>query len=110
MIPTGAADSGRSLQFRILHIGPIDSVGVVIHDGSMEPVGIHNAQIDLASLMRRAAMGEDVVIARGHKSIARIIRLAPPQAQRLGIDEGKFTVPDNFNDPITKDGLDVFGL
>ena len=99
-----------ALQSSNLHIGPIDSAGAVIHDGSMEPVGIHNAQIDLASLMRRAAMGEDVVIARGHKPIARIIRLAPPQTQRLGIDEGTYTVPDNFNDPITKDGLDVFGL
>jgi antitoxin (DNA-binding transcriptional repressor) of toxin-antitoxin stability system len=93
-----------------LHIGPIDSTGAFIHDGSMEPTGIHNAQIDLASPLRRAAVGEDVVIARGDEPIARIIRLAPPPTQRLGIDEGKYTVPDDFNQPITKDGLDVFGL
>jgi antitoxin (DNA-binding transcriptional repressor) of toxin-antitoxin stability system len=110
VIPTGAADRDRSLHSQFLDIGLIDSVGVVIHDGSMEPVGIHNAQIDLASLLRRAAMGEDVVIARGDEPIARIIRLAPPQTQRLGIDEGKYTVPDEFNQPITRDGLDVFGL
>ena len=98
------------MQFPEFLIGPIDFMGAIVHYATMEPVGIRKAQIDLASLMRRAAMGEDVVIARGHEPIARVIRLAPPQTQRLGIDEGKFTVPDDFNDPITKDGLDVFGL
>jgi len=76
----------------------------------MEPVGIYRAQIELTSLLRRAAMGEEVIIAHDREPIARLLALAPHGTQRLGLDEGKYTVPEGFNDPITKDGSELFPL
>ena len=95
---------------RVRLVDPIDSVLRFIHHAIMEPIGIYRAHNELTSLLRRAAMAEEVVIAHDREPIARLVALAPREVQRLGIDEGKYIVPDDFNNPITEDGLDVFGL
>ncbi len=76
----------------------------------MEPVGIYRANMELTSLLRRAAMGEEIIIAHDRDPIARLLALAPRGIQRLGLDEGKYSVPDGFNEPTTKDGSDLFPL
>ncbi len=74
----------------------------------MRAIGIDEARSNFALLLARVATGEDVVIARGSTPIVRLVLITPTHPQRLGIDAGKFTVPDDFNDLITKDGSDVF--
>jgi len=75
----------------------------------MRTMGIDEARSNFALLLRRVAAGEDVVIARGSTPIVRVVLITPAHPQRLGIDEGKFTVPDDFNHPTTKDRSDVLG-
>jgi len=91
-------------------IGSIDSGLASVHDGHTKEIGINEAKTHFSRLLRRVAAGEEVVIARGGVPVARLVPVEPAEQRRLGIDAGKFTVPDNFNHPITEDSLDLFGL
>ena len=72
-------------------------------------VDIHAAQTQLARLLAAAIAGEDVIITRAGKPIARLIPIAEAQPpRRLGTLDGKLTVPDNFDDPLPADILDAF--
>ena len=74
----------------------------------MATVGMHQAKTHLSDLVRRAENGEEVVIARGGTPVARLVAIATTPAQRLGLDQGTFTVPDDFDDPLPDDLLDDF--
>jgi len=73
----------------------------------MRAIGIDEARSNFALLLRRAAAGEEVVISRGGTPIVCLIAITPHEPQRLGIDVGKFTVPDDFNHRAAKDRSDV---
>jgi len=73
------------------------------------PINIYDAKTQLSRLVDQAASGEDVVIARAGKPVARLTRIAPqPKKRRLGILNGQFTVPDDFNAPLPDDVLAAF--
>jgi antitoxin (DNA-binding transcriptional repressor) of toxin-antitoxin stability system len=50
-------------------------------------------------LLHRVAAGEEIVIARGGKPVAKLVPMTPPQ-RLLGEDRGVFEVPDDFDDPL----------
>lgn len=67
----------------------------------MTQVNIHEAKTHLSQLLSRATLGEDIVIAKAGKPIVRLVPVEePPQDRILGEDEGLFTVPKDFNDPL----------
>ena len=73
------------------------------------PVNIYDAKTQLSRLVDQAANGEDVVIARAGKPVARLTRIAPqPKKRRLGVLDGQFTVPDDFNTPLPPEILAAF--
>jgi prevent-host-death family protein len=64
-------------------------------------VNIHAAKTQLSKLLDAAAAGEEVIIAKAGKPVARLESIdaaAPPR--RLGILDGKLHVPDDFDDPL----------
>ena len=64
----------------------------------MKSVNIYEAKTRLSQLVERAASGEEVVIARAGKPVARITGLAKPRSKRrLGLLDGRFRIPDDFN-------------
>jgi len=64
-------------------------------------INIHEAKTTLSKLVERAAAGEDVIIARGGKPVARLTRLAAPKRRvRCGILKGKIKVADDFDAPL----------
>lgn len=63
-------------------------------------VGIHEAKTHLSRLLRRVATGEEIVITSGGKPAARLVPVEPPKQREFGFDEGRFTVPDDFDDPL----------
>jgi prevent-host-death family protein len=71
-------------------------------------VGVHEAKTTLSDLLRKAEAGEDVVICRGSEPVARLVAIRPPAGRRLGHDEGRFVVPDDFDAPLPDDVLDSF--
>jgi prevent-host-death family protein len=75
----------------------------------MKSVNIHEAKTHLSKLLRRVASGEEVVIAKAGKPLAKLVRFEPSkQGRNLGTERGKFTVPVNFNAPLPEDVLESF--
>lgn len=75
----------------------------------MTQVNIHEAKTHLSQLLSRAALGEDIVIAKAGKPIVRLVPIEePPQDRVLGQDEGLFAVPENFNDALPENILSGF--
>ena len=48
----------------------------------MTTVTIHKAKTQLSKLIEQAEMGEEVIIARGKKPLARLVPYAPEQPKR----------------------------
>lgn len=65
----------------------------------MQMVNIHEAKTNLSRLIESALLGNDVIIAKAGKPIAKLSsykeKLKP---RKLGLLKGKIFVPDNFND------------
>lgn len=61
---------------------------------------MHEAKTHLSRLLRRVAAGEEIVIARGGKPVARLVPVQHPQRRELGRDVGVFEVPDDFDAPL----------
>lgn len=70
---------------------------------------IHQAKTNLSKLIERAERGEEVLIARGKKIVARIVpvRTAPGQ-RRLDVLRGKFKVTSKFFEPLPDDELEAW--
>jgi prevent-host-death family protein len=75
----------------------------------MSVINIHAAKTQLSKLVDQAAAGEEIVIARAGRPVARLVALAPERPRRvLGQMDGKFHIPDDFGDPLPDDLLDLF--
>lgn len=67
----------------------------------MKQVNIHQAKTELSKLVERAESGEEIIIARAGKPAAKLVPLARVRGQRrLGLLDGKFKIPDDFNTPL----------
>jgi prevent-host-death family protein len=67
-------------------------------------VNIHAAKTHLSRLVDKAAAGEEIVIARAGKPIARLVSLQAPQEKRqLGLLRGLVRVRDDFDAPLPDD-------
>ncbi|OFW43706.1 MAG: prevent-host-death protein [Acidobacteria bacterium RIFCSPLOWO2_12_FULL_67_14b] len=76
----------------------------------MKEVGLAEAKATLSALLDRVERGETIVITRHHEPVAEI-RPLKTQARGLrpwGLAKGEFVVPDDFNDPLPDDLLDLF--
>jgi len=61
-------------------------------------VNMHDAKSSLSRLAKRAAAGEDILIARNGKPLARLTRLAGRDAKTLiGAFAGKIRMADDFD-------------
>jgi prevent-host-death family protein len=75
----------------------------------MHTVNIHEAKTHLSRLLEQVAAGEEIVIARAGKAIARLVPLdAAPKKRQLGLLKGKLKVPDDFDAPLTDDERALF--
>lgn len=69
----------------------------------MHEVNVHEAKTHLSRLLVRVAHGEEIVIARAGKPIARLVPVESKSRRILGQDKGLFEVPDDFNAPLPDD-------
>lgn len=72
-------------------------------------VNIHEAKTHLSKLLERVALGEEVIIAKAGKPVAKLVPIdGAPKTRILGSAKGEFVVPDDFNDPLPKEIEDLF--
>lgn len=77
--------------------------------GMKQAINIYDAKTQLSRLVDKAAQGEDILIARSGKPVALLTRIKPKSKKRpLGLLDGKFKVPDDFNTPLPDEILDAF--
>jgi prevent-host-death family protein len=75
----------------------------------MLEVNVHEAKTHLSRLLARVAAGEEVVIARAGKPVARLVAITRRRKRRvLGLDEGKGWIADDFNAPLPRSILRGF--
>jgi prevent-host-death family protein len=75
----------------------------------MSTVNIYEAKTQLSKLVERAAGGEDVIIARGGKPVARLTQLqVPPRQIRFGLLKGKVRIAKDFDAPLPDEVLRQF--
>ncbi|HZF38024.1 MAG TPA: type II toxin-antitoxin system prevent-host-death family antitoxin [Blastocatellia bacterium] len=75
----------------------------------MIKVNICEAKIELSRLLNLVIAGEEVVIAKAGKPVARLIPVEPPRpASRFGLDKSDWKVPEDFNDPLPEEIVKAF--
>jgi len=62
-------------------------------------VNIHEAKTNLSKLLERVVLGEEVIIAKAGKPVARLVAVHQPKTRIFGSAKGEFVVPDDFNEP-----------
>lgn len=62
-------------------------------------VNIYDAKTRLSELVDRAARGEEIVISKRGRPVARLGPV-PRVDRRFGILKGKLVVPDDFDEPL----------
>jgi prevent-host-death family protein len=65
-----------------------------------ESVNVYEAKTHLSQLLDRAAAGEEIVIARAGRPVARLVALAdsPPRRRSPGGWRGKVHISDDFDE------------
>jgi prevent-host-death family protein len=75
----------------------------------MEKVNVHDAKTHFSRLLDRAHEGEEFVIAKAGRPVARLGPLAPRgKKRRLGLLDGKLRIPDDFNEPLPDEVIAAF--
>ncbi|MEO5347405.1 MAG: type II toxin-antitoxin system Phd/YefM family antitoxin [Magnetococcus sp. YQC-9] len=65
----------------------------------MQTINIHEAKTQFSRFVDRVATGEEIIIARAGKPVARLVSLDIPHEcpRTLGLGKGKFTLPEGFD-------------
>ena len=75
----------------------------------MTMVNIHEAKTHLSRILDRVAAGEEVLIARAGKPIARLVPVAvEKKARTFGTYKGRIRIHDDFDAPLPDDILVSF--
>jgi prevent-host-death family protein len=66
-----------------------------------ETVNVHEAKTHLSRLLARVESGEEIIIARAGKPVARLVEIKERTARRTpGMDKGRVIIHPDFDDPI----------
>ena len=74
----------------------------------MAMVNVHEAKTHLSRLLSQVEAGEDVVIARSGKPVARLVRFLPQGERQFGSWKGRITLDDSFFDPLPEEELSAW--
>ena len=70
----------------------------------MDTINLYEAKTNLSQLVERAAAGEEIIIAKAGRPLARLVGLAQRTAQRpLGLFADQVAIGADFDDPLPDD-------
>ncbi len=76
----------------------------------MATINLYEAKTNLSQLVERAALGEEIIIAKAGRPLARLGPLAKQAEPRpLGLFRGQARMHDDFDDPLPEALLKAFG-
>ncbi len=72
-------------------------------------VNVHEAKTRLSQLLNRVLAGEEIIIAKAGRPIARLTPVEKPKGQRiLGSAKGEIWMSDDFDAPLPEDLQKLF--
>jgi len=75
----------------------------------MKAVNVHEAKTHLSRLLQRVAAGEEITISNRGTPVARLVPAKRGRGQGiLGLAQGQFTVPEDFDAPLPPEVLAGF--
>jgi len=74
----------------------------------MAEVNVHEAKTHLSRLLLRVESGEEIVIARAGKPVAKLVPVESKPQRLIGQDDGLFEIPDDFDAPLPDEILALF--
>ena len=75
----------------------------------MTTVNVHEAKTQLSRLLERVLQGEEVVIARHGKPVARLVAVSERPERRVpGSARGRIVVSEDFDEPLPEEVLKDF--
>jgi prevent-host-death family protein len=69
---------------------------------------LYEAKTNLSKLVDRAAAGEEIIIMKNGKPMARLVPFGAPKRRKSGGAEGKYWISEDFDAPLPDDILDAF--
>lgn len=74
-------------------------------------VNVHDAKTNFSKLLARVSAGEEIIIAKAGKPVARLSPFKPPVAKKRvpGIDKGKIWIADDFDTMSERELDDWYG-
>jgi len=70
----------------------------------MQPVNVREAKAHFSKLLERVALGEEVVISRAGRPVAKLVPIAPDMPRRSpGSARGDVWVGEDFDAPLPND-------
>ncbi len=72
-------------------------------------INVHEAKTHLSRLLERVRQGEEIIVAKAGKPVAKLLPVGEGAALRVpGSARGKITVAENFDAPLPDELLDAF--
>ena len=71
----------------------------------MITVNVREAKTNLSRLLKQVESGEEIIIARNGKPIARLASVQQRGKRQPDVFKGKFVLPDSFFDPLPEEEL-----
>ena len=66
-------------------------------------INIHQAKAHLSAILQRVQQGEEFILTKAGKPIARLAAVEPPSKRQSGLLKG--AVPDSFFEPLPEEEL-----
>ena len=75
----------------------------------MQTINIHEAKTHLSKLVEEVSKGQEIVIAKSGKPMAKLTGISPAKPIRKpGFLKGKIRIAEDFDAPLPDDMLDAF--
>lgn len=72
-------------------------------------VNVHEAKTNFSKLLDRVGRGEEIIVAKAGRPVARLVPIGPvDNARHPGSARGAVTIRDDFDAPLPDDVLDGF--
>jgi len=72
-------------------------------------VNVHEAKTHLSRLLARVAAGEEIIISKAGKPVARLVPFHGPREKRVpGLDHGKVWIAEDFDAPLPEEIQKLF--
>ena len=73
-----------------------------------DPVNVHDAKTNLSRLLARVGAGEEIVIAKAGRPVAKLVAFEAPPPRKPGAWRGKVWMATDFEEPLPEEILAAF--